>query len=130
MVHDCPRVPHLGLCSVAALLRLHRKSKSLDTYLDDRLELSTTRVAWNEITDNVERGASPLVCTRLPGAHRPRWTEASTRTAFLENLGAHVIDPLANFKVRFTLCSASAVYGSPVYARRSKIASANGSRKT
>ncbi|EIW64964.1 RhoGAP-domain-containing protein [Trametes versicolor FP-101664 SS1] len=64
---------------VAALLRLHRKSKSLDTYLDDRLELSTTRVAWNEITDNVER-------------------EASTRTAFLENLGAHVIDPLANFK--------------------------------
>ncbi|KAI0768636.1 hypothetical protein BD413DRAFT_563758 [Trametes elegans] len=64
---------------VAALLKLHRKSKSIDAYLDDRMELNTTRVAWNEITDNVER-------------------EASTRTAFLENLGAHVIEPLANFK--------------------------------
>ncbi|KAI0828264.1 RhoGAP-domain-containing protein [Trametes gibbosa] len=64
---------------VAALLRLHRKSKSIDAYLDDRIELSTTRVTWGEITDNVER-------------------EASTRTAFLENLGAHVIEPLANFK--------------------------------
>ncbi|KAI8983411.1 hypothetical protein BD414DRAFT_81407 [Trametes punicea] len=64
---------------VAALLKLHRKSKSVDAFLDDRIDLSTTRVAWNEITDNVER-------------------EASTRTAFLENLGSHVIDPLANFK--------------------------------
>ena len=45
--------------SVASLLKLHRKSKSIDTYMDDRMELSTTRVAWNEITDNVERGASP-----------------------------------------------------------------------
>lgn len=66
MAHDCPRVPHLGLCSVAALLRLHRKSKSLDTYLDDRLELSTTRVAWNEITDNVERGAFPYSVPDYP----------------------------------------------------------------
>ncbi|KAI0374525.1 RhoGAP-domain-containing protein [Pilatotrama ljubarskyi] len=64
---------------VAALLKLHRKSKSIDAFLDDRIELTTTRVAWNEVTDNVER-------------------EASTRTAFLENLGSHVIEPLANFK--------------------------------
>ncbi|KAI0651503.1 hypothetical protein C8Q79DRAFT_39833 [Trametes meyenii] len=64
---------------VAALLKLHRKSKSIDTYLDDRIELSTTRVAWAEIIDNVER-------------------EVSTRSAFLENLGSHVIEPLATFK--------------------------------
>ncbi|KAH9853026.1 RhoGAP-domain-containing protein [Lenzites betulinus] len=64
---------------VMALVRLHRKAKSIDAYFDDRIELSTTRVTWGEITDNVER-------------------EASTRTAFVENLGAHVIDPLANFK--------------------------------
>ncbi|KAI0735515.1 hypothetical protein C8Q76DRAFT_611686 [Earliella scabrosa] len=64
---------------VAALLKLHRKSKSIDAYMDDRIELSTTRVTWNEITDNVER-------------------EAGTHTAFLETLGAHVIEPLANFK--------------------------------
>ncbi|CDO72738.1 hypothetical protein BN946_scf184990.g21 [Trametes cinnabarina] len=65
--------------SVAALLKLHRKAKSVDAFLDDRIDLSTTRVVWNDITDNVER-------------------EASTRTAFLENLGTNVIDPLANFK--------------------------------
>ena len=49
-----------GHFSVAALLKLHRKSKSIDAYMDDRIELSTTRVTWNEITDNVERGASDL----------------------------------------------------------------------
>ncbi|TFK93518.1 RhoGAP-domain-containing protein [Polyporus arcularius HHB13444] len=64
---------------VASLLKLHRKSKSIDSYMDDRMELSTSRVAWNEITDNVER-------------------EAGTHTAFLESLGTHVIDPLSNFK--------------------------------
>ncbi|KAI0662467.1 RhoGAP-domain-containing protein [Cubamyces menziesii] len=64
---------------VVALNKLHQKSKAIDTYLDDRIDLSTTRVAWGEITDNVER-------------------EASTRTAFLENLVTHVIEPLANFK--------------------------------
>ncbi len=46
--------------SVASLLKLHRKSKSIDSYMDDRMELSTSRVAWNEITDNVERGAYPF----------------------------------------------------------------------
>ncbi|OSD05850.1 RhoGAP-domain-containing protein [Trametes coccinea BRFM310] len=64
---------------VAALFKLHRKAKSVDAFLDDRIDLSTTRVVWNDITDNVER-------------------EAQTRTAFLENLGSNVIDPLANFK--------------------------------
>ncbi|RPD58368.1 RhoGAP-domain-containing protein [Lentinus tigrinus ALCF2SS1-6] len=64
---------------VASLLKLHRKSKSIDTYMDDRMELNTTRVAWNEITDNVER-------------------EAVTHTAFVESLSTHVIDPLSNFK--------------------------------
>ena len=45
--------------SVVALNKLHQKSKAIDTYLDDRIDLSTTRVAWGEITDNVERGAFP-----------------------------------------------------------------------
>ncbi|KAG6837886.1 hypothetical protein H0H93_013039 [Arthromyces matolae] len=42
---------------VESLLKLHRRIKSFDTYLDDRGELSTTRNAWNEVRDNVEREA-------------------------------------------------------------------------
>ncbi|KAI0757346.1 RhoGAP-domain-containing protein [Daedaleopsis nitida] len=64
---------------VSSLLKLHRKAKSIDMYMDDRIELTTTRVAWSEITDNVER-------------------EAGTHTAFMETLGMHVIEPLSNFK--------------------------------
>lgn len=46
--------------SIEALLRLHRKVKAADTVLDDpgRSDTSTTRAAWNEIRDNVARGAS------------------------------------------------------------------------
>ena len=43
--------------SVASLMKLHLKSKSLDSFRDDRVEHSTTRAAWIEIVDNVERGA-------------------------------------------------------------------------
>lgn len=42
--------------SVESLVRLHKKIKTLDAVLDDRGDLSTTRVAWNEVRDNVERG--------------------------------------------------------------------------
>lgn len=40
------------------LNKLHRKVKSIDGYLDDRHEPSTTRRAWGEIRDSVERGAN------------------------------------------------------------------------
>ncbi|KAF9459990.1 hypothetical protein BDZ94DRAFT_1119966, partial [Collybia nuda] len=40
---------------VESLTKLHRKIKSVDQYLDDR-DLSTTRSAWSEVRDNVERG--------------------------------------------------------------------------
>lgn len=42
--------------SVDALTRLHKKAKSLDTYLDDRSEPSSVRKVWAEIRDGVERG--------------------------------------------------------------------------
>ncbi|KAI1795531.1 RhoGAP-domain-containing protein [Ganoderma leucocontextum] len=64
---------------VASLMKLHRKSKTIDVDLDDRTDLSAVRIAWNEIADNVEQEA---------GAHQ----------AFLEILGTQVIDPLNNFK--------------------------------
>jgi hypothetical protein len=46
----------LTFYSVDSLVKLHRKTKSIDLYLDDRGELSTTRTAWGEVRDNVERG--------------------------------------------------------------------------
>lgn len=63
-------------CSVASLMKLHRKSKALDAYMDDRMELSTTRLAWNEITDNVERGAYPAVALAPPIPRHDEFTIA------------------------------------------------------
>ncbi|KAF5377182.1 hypothetical protein D9615_006332 [Tricholomella constricta] len=64
---------------VESLLKLHRKIKSFDTYLDDRGELNTTRSAWNEVRDSVER-------------------EAQAREAFCATLTTDVINPLTTLK--------------------------------
>ncbi|GLB36502.1 putative GTPase-activator protein for Rho-like GTPases [Lyophyllum shimeji] len=64
---------------VESLLKLHRKIKSFDTYLDDRGELNTTRSAWHEVRDSVER-------------------EAQAREAFCATLATDVINPLTTFK--------------------------------
>ncbi|KAG5648266.1 hypothetical protein DXG03_006225 [Asterophora parasitica] len=64
---------------VESLLKLHRKIKSFDTYLDDRGELNTTRSAWNEVRDSVER-------------------EAQAREAFCATLTTDVISPLTTLK--------------------------------
>ncbi|KAF9023411.1 hypothetical protein BDZ89DRAFT_955713 [Hymenopellis radicata] len=66
-------------CSVESLLKLHRKIQSIDTFLDDRTDMSSTRSAWNEVRDNVER-------------------EAQTRQAFLATLIVDVINPLTSVK--------------------------------
>ena len=42
--------------SIESLTRLHQKSKAIDTYLDDHVEINSTRRAWGEVRDNVERG--------------------------------------------------------------------------
>ncbi|KAG5653500.1 hypothetical protein H0H81_012710 [Sphagnurus paluster] len=64
---------------VESLLKLHRKIKSFDTYLDDRGELNSTRTAWNEVRDSVER-------------------EAQAREAFCSTLYTDVISPLITLK--------------------------------
>ncbi|KAF8058244.1 hypothetical protein FPV67DRAFT_1565725 [Lyophyllum atratum] len=64
---------------VESLTKLHRKIKSFDTYLDDRGELNTTRSAWNEVRDSVER-------------------EAQAREAFCSTLSTDVINPLTILK--------------------------------
>ncbi|KAJ7293179.1 hypothetical protein C8J57DRAFT_18129 [Mycena rebaudengoi] len=64
---------------VDSLLKLHKKIKSIDAYLDDRADLSTTRSAWNEVRDNVER-------------------ESQARQAFLSTLTSDVINPLTSLR--------------------------------
>ncbi|KAJ6575529.1 hypothetical protein B0H10DRAFT_1963810 [Mycena sp. CBHHK59/15] len=64
---------------VDSLLKLHKKIKTIDAYLDDRTELSTTRSAWNEVRDNVER-------------------ESQARQAFLSTLTVDVITPLTSLR--------------------------------
>ncbi|KDQ54847.1 hypothetical protein JAAARDRAFT_181517 [Jaapia argillacea MUCL 33604] len=64
---------------VDSLHKLHRKAKAVDGWLDDRGSLNTTRSAWSEIRDNVDR-------------------EAQTRQAFLATLDADVLNPLTALK--------------------------------
>ncbi|KAH9982156.1 hypothetical protein BGW80DRAFT_1261857 [Lactifluus volemus] len=40
---------------VDSLWKLHQKAKAVDAFFDSRVEPNTTRAAWNEIRDNVER---------------------------------------------------------------------------
>ncbi|KAF8213491.1 hypothetical protein K438DRAFT_1902556 [Mycena galopus ATCC 62051] len=64
---------------VDSLLKLHKKIKAIDAFLDDRTELSTTRSAWNEVRDNVDR-------------------ESQARQAFLSSLTVDVINPLTSLR--------------------------------
>ncbi|KAF9262724.1 RhoGAP-domain-containing protein [Marasmius fiardii PR-910] len=64
---------------VESLVKLYRKIKSLDSFLDDRSDLNSTRSAWSEVRDNVER-------------------EVHARQAFIATLSTDVIQPLTNFK--------------------------------
>ncbi|KAI0063187.1 RhoGAP-domain-containing protein [Artomyces pyxidatus] len=64
---------------VDSLTKLHRKAKAIDAFFDDRIDPSTTRSAWNEVRDNVER-------------------ETQARQAFVNTLTMDVINPLVSFK--------------------------------
>ena len=85
--------------SVDALMRLHKKTKSMDGFMDDRAEASTIRQVWSEIRDGVERGMDPTSC------YSRCWLifstpEAQSRLAFLQAMNVDVIVPLTNLKVR------------------------------
>ncbi|KAJ3826239.1 hypothetical protein F5880DRAFT_129242 [Lentinula raphanica] len=64
---------------VDSLLKLYRKIKSIDSFLDDRSDMSTARIAWAEVRENVER-------------------EAQARQAFLHTLISDIINPLTSLK--------------------------------
>ncbi|KAF7306583.1 Glucosamine 6-phosphate N-acetyltransferase [Mycena indigotica] len=64
---------------VDSLLKLHKKIKTIDAFLDDRTDLSTTRHTWAEVRDNTER-------------------EAQARQAFLSALTVDVLNPLTSLR--------------------------------
>ncbi|CAK5279930.1 unnamed protein product, partial [Mycena citricolor] len=64
---------------VDSLIKLHKKIKAVDAFLDDRVDVSTARGAWAEIRDNIDR-------------------ESQTRQAFLASLSVDVISPLTTLK--------------------------------
>ncbi|KAF8225789.1 RhoGAP-domain-containing protein [Tricholoma matsutake] len=64
---------------VDSLAKLHRKTKSIDVYLDDRGELITARNVWSEVRDNLER-------------------EAQTREAFCNTIVTDVLNPLVTLR--------------------------------
>ncbi|XP_006454596.1 hypothetical protein AGABI2DRAFT_182564 [Agaricus bisporus var. bisporus H97] len=64
---------------IDSLKKLYRKSKALDIHLDERNEPNTTRGAWAEVRDNLER-------------------EAQARQAFCATLTTDILTPLINFK--------------------------------
>ncbi|TCD68833.1 hypothetical protein EIP91_009700 [Steccherinum ochraceum] len=64
---------------VDSLIKLHKKAKSIDLYLDSRSESTSARGAWTEIRENIER-------------------EADTRVAFISTLSTEVLNPLLSLK--------------------------------
>ncbi|KAF9015462.1 hypothetical protein BDQ17DRAFT_1341106 [Cyathus striatus] len=64
---------------VDSLRKLYKRMKSVDASLDERSELSTTRSAWSEVLENVDR-------------------EAQTRNAFCATLTTDIINPLTALK--------------------------------
>lgn len=60
---------HALTCSIQSLQGLHKKIKLTDTNLDRGVELTSTRSAWNELRDNVERGALNSTHFTVPSAN-------------------------------------------------------------
>lgn len=86
-----------GSHSIDSLWKLHQKAKTVDAFFDARIEPNSSRVAWNEIRDNVERGMA-----QYNPKYDPRPTsviETQARQAFLNTLTVDVINPLTTLKV-------------------------------
>ncbi|KAL5495565.1 hypothetical protein ACEPAI_1028 [Sanghuangporus weigelae] len=64
---------------VDSLLRLHKKTKTIDTYLDHGTEPSSVRQVWSEVRDGLER-------------------EAQCRMAFVSALTVDVINPIVSLR--------------------------------
>ena len=104
LVSRCPRDymwANFLLHSIDSLWKLHHRAAAVDSFFDARLEPDTSRAAWNEIRDNVERGAiqhGSRQDLRLTSV-----LETQARQAFLNTLTLDIINPLTALKVRDAL---------------------------
>lgn len=113
--------------SIESLCKLHYKATTIDTYFDARIEPDTSRTAWNEVRDNVERGTSQhnlqqdlrLICV----------LETQARQAFLNTLTIDIINPLTALKVNDALLAGLGFLDSNLYKRKRKTARESGLKK-
>ena len=100
----------------------------MDSSFDSRAEPTTTRAAWDEIRDNLERGTRSHILKK----YRPRLTtitEASTREAFMNSLEVDVIKPLAALKASLKLLVGGGFTNIGTCERKQKIRLESGSRR-
>jgi hypothetical protein len=113
--------------SIDSLWKLHHKATAIDTYFDARIEPDTSRTAWNEVRDNVERGTSQhnlqqdLRLISVP--------ETQARQAFLNTLTIDIINPLTALKVDDALLAGLGIPDSNPCKRKRKTAHESGSKK-
>lgn len=79
--------------------KLYRKTKTVDTLLDEKGDRSTLRIGWSEVIENLDRGSfsSFSYFMQLTSI---LFSEAQARHAWLSTLSTDVIAPLTNLKAR------------------------------
>jgi hypothetical protein len=83
--------------SIDSLWKLHHKATAIDTYFDVRIEPDTSRAAWSDVRDNVERGTSQHHLQQ--DLKLISVLETQARQAFLNTLTVDIINPLTALKV-------------------------------
>lgn len=73
--------------------------KAIDESLDDKGDLSTLRMIWSEVVENLDRGEYQSMTTIFM-LMVPAFSEAHSRQAFLATLTTDAISPLVAMKVR------------------------------
>lgn len=96
--------------SIDSLWKLHHKATAIDTYYDARIEPDTSRTAWNEVRDNVERGMNQHNLQQDLGFTSVLETQA--RQAFLNTLTIDIINPLTALKVSDGILAGLGIVGS------------------
>lgn len=113
--------------SIDSLWKLHHKATAIDTHFDARIEPDTSRAAWSEVRDNVERGTSQYNLQqdlRLISV-----LETQARQAFLDTLTTDIINPLTALKVNDELLTGLDILDSNLSKRKRKTAHESGSKK-
>jgi hypothetical protein len=113
--------------SIDSLWKLHHKATSIDTYFDARIEPDTSRAAWSDVRDNVERGTSHHNLQQDPKLISDLETQA--RQAFLNTLTVDIINPLTALKVNDAFLAGLGILDSNLSKRKRKTAHESGSKK-